>query len=221
MVVSAVSGAHAQSASASKNLADNFETFLTLLTTQLKNQDPLEPLDSNEFTAQLVQFTSVEQSIQTNQLLESLVALQSSNSANAAVSYLGKEVTAEGMSSRLSDGSASWNYSLPFAASETKLTITDVLGRAVYTTDGEIGDGDHRFTWDGNDANGSPLPDGTYNLVVTATDVLGNEIETATEVTGIVRSVSFQNGFPILDIDGVDVSLGDVLAIVEPTDTGA
>ena len=220
MDISAIAGANAQSTKATNGLADNFETFLTLLTTQLKNQDPLEPLDSNEFTAQLVQFTSVEQSIATNKHLESLVALSSTNTANAAVSYLGKEVTAEGITSRLSDGQAKWSYSLPLASAQTTLTVTDILGRPVFSAPGETTDGSHSFDWDGTDTNGAPLPDGTYNLQVRALDSLGNEITSKTEVTGIVRGVTFEDGVPILDIDGVNVRLSDVLAIVEPTDNG-
>lgn len=220
MDINAIAGANAQSTQARSGLADNFETFLTLLTAQLKNQDPLEPLDSNEFTAQLVQFTSVEQSIATNQHLESLVALSSTNAANAAVTYLGKEVTAQGITSRLTDGQAKWSYSLPLSSAQTSLTVTDNLGRAVFTTQGETSDGNHIFDWDGTDNNGAPLPDGTYNLQVRALDTLGNEITSKTEVTGIVRAVTFQDGIPILDIDGVNVQLSDVLAIVEPTGSG-
>lgn len=217
MDITGIAGSTSQAGQAAKGLADNFETFLTLLTTQLKNQDPLEPLDSNEFTSQLVQFTSVEQSIATNKHLESLVALSQTNAANAAVSYLGKEVTAEGISSRLEEGSAKWSYNLPLSSAQTTLTVTDVLGRPVFTTSGETSDGDHAFVWDGNDADGYPLPNGTYNLKVRALDTLGNEITTKTEVTGKVRSVSFDDGIPVLDIDGVKVGLSNVQTIIEPT----
>ncbi len=217
MEISAIAGTQAQSNQAFNGLADNFETFLTLLTAQLKNQDPLEPLKSSEFTSQLVQFTSVEQSITTNQHLEKLISLVSASSANAAVSYLGKEVTAEGISSRLAGGDASWAYSLPLPSAQTTLAITDILGRVVYSTSGETSSGSHRFTWDGTDASGFPLPDGTYNLQVRALDSIGNQITSKTEVTGIVRAVTFDQGRPILDIDGVNVRLEDVLAIVETT----
>lgn len=217
MEINAAAGATAKSASGTSlnGLADNFETFLTLLTAQLKNQDPLEPMDSGEFTSQLVQFTSVEQSIATNQHLENLVSLTAASSANAAVSYLGKEVTAEGITSRLTDGEANWAYELPRPAGQTTLTVTDFSGRAVFTTTGETADGSHTFTWDGKDTSGYPLPDGSYNLQVRAKDTLGNDITAKTEVTGIVRSVSFEGGVPILDIDGVNVRLNDVLSIVD------
>ena len=105
-------------------------------------------------------------------------------------------------------------------SAQTSLTVTDILGRAVYTVPGETTDGNHTFDWDGTDTNGAPLPDGTYNLQVRALDTLGNEITSKTEVTGIVRAVTFQDGLPILDIDGVNVQLSDVLAIVEPTGSG-
>jgi flagellar basal-body rod modification protein FlgD len=221
MDISPVAAGQSQAAKSATGLAENFETFLTLLTTQLKNQDPLEPLDSNEFTSQLVQFTSVEQSISTNQNLEKLVSLTAMSSANAAVSYLGKEVTAEGTTSRLADGQAKWAYSLPLSSSQTTLTVTDKLGQAVFTTQGQTTDGSHTFEWDGTNSSGFPVPDGTYNLLVKAKDSLGNEITSKTEVTGIVRSVAFEDGIPVLDINGVNVRLGDVIAIVDQTAPGA
>lgn len=223
MDINALAGAAGQSEAGKSRagLADNFETFLTLLTAQLKNQDPLEPMDSGEFTSQLVQFTSVEQSIATNQHLENLVSLTTASSANAAVSYLGKEVTAEGITSRLTDGEANWAYELSRPAGQTTLTVTDFAGRPVFTTSGDTADGAHTFAWDGKDSSGYPLPDGSYNLQVRAKDTLGNEITTKTEVTGTVRSVAFDDGLPILDIDGVNVRLEDVLTIVDRIGTGA
>lgn len=221
MDINAITASQGQAAKSASGLAENFETFLTLLTTQLKNQDPLEPLDSSEFTSQLVQFTSVEQSIATNQHLENLVSLVSTSSANAAVSYLGKEVTAEGITSRLSGGDANWAYSLPLPSSQTTLVVTDELGQVVFTTSGETSSGSHKFTWDGTNTSGFPVPDGSYNLQVRALDPVGSEISAKTEVTGTVRAVTFENGQPILDIDGVNVRLNDVLAIVDRTVPGA
>lgn len=219
MEINSASGAQAQAQSVKSfnGLADNFETFLTLLTAQLKNQDPLEPLKSSEFTSQLVQFTSVEQAIATNQHLENLISLVSASSANAAVSYLGKQVTAEGITSRLSDGVANWAYSLPLPAAQTTLAITDELGRVVFSTSGETSSGSHRFTWDGRDSNGRVLSDGSYNLKIRALDAFGSEITSETEVTGIVRAVTFEGGRPILDIDGVFVLLDKIRAIIDPS----
>lgn len=215
MEVGAIANGASGTSTATKGLAENFETFLTLLTVQLQNQDPLEPLDSGEFTSQLVQFTSVEQSIATNKHLEALVALSTTSAANAAVGYLGQEVTAEGGTAQLKDGSARWNYSLEIPSSLTSITVTDQFGRVVYTGDGEKGAGDHGFDWDGRDTNGYPMPNGLYTLKVTANDAVGNGIATKSNVTGIVRSVSMEGAEPVLNIDGISVRLRDVLTIVD------
>src|SRR5580765_3577825 len=139
MDVTSATSASTTSASttAQKSLSGNFETFLTLLTTQLKNQDPLSPMDSNQFTQQLVQFSQVEQQINSNKNLESLIALTKSQSATSAVSYLGKTLTITDGTAALQNGSANWTYSLPNDAAITKLVVTDSRGRGIYATTGE------------------------------------------------------------------------------------
>src|SRR5690242_18729124 len=124
-------------ANAQKTLSGNFDTFLTLLTTQLKNQDPLSPMDSNQFTQQLVQFSQVEQQINSNKNLESLIALTKSQSTTSAVSYLGKTLTITDGTAALQNGSAQWAYSLPGDATSVKLLVTDAKGHAVYLGTGE------------------------------------------------------------------------------------
>src|SRR3954471_8445456 len=152
-----------------KQLTANFETFLTLLTTQLKNQDPLSPMDSNQFTQQLVQFSQVEQQISSNKNLESLISLTKSQSATSAVSYLGKTLTINDGTAALQNGSANWTYSLPNDAAITKLVVTDSRGRGVYATTGETSLGPHEFLWDGKDSSGTNVPPGKYKLSVIAT----------------------------------------------------
>ncbi|MEO0962032.1 MAG: flagellar hook capping FlgD N-terminal domain-containing protein, partial [Pseudomonadota bacterium] len=110
--IAAAQSSQGAAASASSKLNTDFDTFLTLLTTQLKNQDPLEPLDSSEFTNQLVQFSSVEQNIATNQNLEQLLNLTFANFATDAVGYIGKEVVAESPTAILTNGTANWDYEL-------------------------------------------------------------------------------------------------------------
>jgi flagellar basal-body rod modification protein FlgD len=111
------SNASTRITSGSASLASNFETFLTLLTTQLRNQDPLSPLDSNEFTAQLTQMAGVEQQLLTNDLLTSLLAAQSAGGLDNASNYIGKEVTAAWSATSLEDGEATWTYELGGTAS--------------------------------------------------------------------------------------------------------
>ena len=129
-MVDSVSGTSTASGSdlgnSRKTIADNFDTFLQLLITQLKNQNPLEPLDTNQFTQQLVQFTSVEQQLKTNEFLEAMMQ-SSQNSTNAqAVSYVGKTVTASGATTDLLDGAANWIYRVDAAAENTNITIKAV-----------------------------------------------------------------------------------------------
>ncbi len=111
MEVASVSAASAATRSESQ-IAANFDTFLLLLTAQLKNQDPLEPMDSNQFTQQLVQFSQVEQQINANKNLESLIALTKARSSSDAVSYLGKTLTLTDGTAALMGGEAIWAYSL-------------------------------------------------------------------------------------------------------------
>ena len=203
-------GAAAQSTSA---LADNFETFLTLLTTQLQNQDPLEPLDTNEFTEQLVQFSSVEQAIQTNSNLESLLALTQATTAGTAVSYLGKTITALGDTTQLQGGLAQWSYDLDGPADQTSLLVLDATGKVVFTGSGELTAGKHDFIWDGNDNAGNPLPDGDYTLQVAPIDENGDPVSVSTTVKGLVDGVDFTGAQPLLKVGSVNYALAEILTL--------
>src|SRR6201996_1325219 len=110
-------------------LSSNFSTFLTLLTTQLKNQDPTSPMDSNQFTQQLVQFSQVEQQIDTNTNLKSLIAQGTSQAASYATSYLGKNVSVTNGNASLAAGSANWSYTLGATAASSTLTVTNSAGK--------------------------------------------------------------------------------------------
>lgn len=196
-----------QSSSAAKQLSGNFDTFLTLLTAQLKNQDPLSPMDSAQFTQQLVQFSSVEQQINSNKNLESLISLTKSNATNSAVSYLGHDVTITDGTSGLSDGAANWNYSLDTAASTNALVVTDAKGKAVFATRGETGAGAHDFSWNGRDSSGAKLPDGTYKLIVSAQGSDGSAVKSTTTSHGLVSEVDLTGTEPMLLIGSMSVPL--------------
>jgi flagellar basal-body rod modification protein FlgD len=205
---------------AGAQLAGNFDTFLTLLTTQLKNQDPLSPLDTNQFTQQLVSFAGVEQSIQTNQNLESLLGIQRSGQAANAVSYIGRSVTATSDQAALSDGKARWDYDLPAAADKTALVVTDASNKVVSVASGETGAGPHTFTWDGKDSSGALLPDGVYTLSVAATDTAGQTIPVTQTVTGTVDSIdTASDGTPQLSVGGVAVGLGSIVGVRSASDS--
>lgn len=204
-----------QAQAASTQLTDNFDTFLTLLTTQLRNQDPLEPLKSNEFTSQLVEFSAVEQSIATNQNLEQLLNLTFASFAGQAVGYIGKEVTAESPTAILTDGSAEWGYELDAPAEEATLLVTNAAGSLVYQEQAANVSGSRTFSWNGKDGSGRQLPDGEYTLRVIATDAAGNEVPVTMKQDGIVTAVGFENDTPVLTVNGSGIRLSDVISVRE------
>jgi flagellar basal-body rod modification protein FlgD len=190
-------------------LSGNFSTFLTLLTTQLKNQDPTSPMDSNQFTQQLVEFSQVEQQINTNTNLQTLITQGTSQSGAYATSYLGKTVTVTGGLGSLTDGEASWNYNLGAAASSTALTVTDANGNVVYNGAGSTTAGNNTFTWNGEDNNGNQLPDGSYTLAVNAT-ANGASVTTSVSSVGQVSEVNMTSGTPQLVIGSMNVGLSSI-----------
>lgn len=205
-MVDAVSGANAAaSATGRARLAENFDTFLTLLTSQLKNQDPLSPMDSTQFTQQLVQMTGVEQQLLTNDLLEKLVS-NTGSGISTAVSLIGKEVRADADVAALSGGKAEWVYKLDRAASDVKVEVLDSKGRIVQTiapTDNAAGE--HTFKWDGKTAAGSTAADGVYSLRVTAKDSSGSSVPTGVVAQGVVTGVQQIDGQTVVTINGAQI----------------
>ena len=194
-------------------LADSYETFLALLTTQLKNQDPTAPLDTNQFTQQLVQMTGVEQQLLTNDLLRSL-ADKGGDGLTGAVGYIGKTVRAEGATATLAGGAASWGYEMPRDAASVTLEVLDSAGRVVRREAGAAKAGQQTFAWDGKDQGGTRLPDGgAYTLRVTAKDALGAAVKPTLSVEGVVRAVEQADGEVRLMLNGVAVPLSAVLSV--------
>lgn len=200
---------------AEKSLADNFDTFLALLTTQLQNQDPLDPLDSSQFTEQLVQFSSVEQAINANKKLDQLVQLQTSNQLNGAVAYIGQTVEVVANQLLLKDGVGRISYGLDGNAAQTIVNIVDQAGRTVRTVNGETAAGRHEFEWDGRATNGAPVPDGVYNFTVTAVDADDKTVETVTASIGRVTGVETVDDVLTLNIGALGVPFDSVFAVRE------
>ncbi|HEY8594577.1 MAG TPA: flagellar hook capping FlgD N-terminal domain-containing protein [Devosiaceae bacterium] len=213
-VNSATSTAAAATTAAGPSIADNFNTFLTLLTTQLKNQNPLDPLDTNQFTQQLVQFSGVEQQLKTNTYLQTLIESSQVASNTQAVSFIGKKVTSANAKSQLVDGSANWIYSIGKNADSAAITIKDANGNAVYTKKMPLSAGTGSFTWDGVGDAGVALPDGAYSITIDARDSSGNYIPVSTQMTGQVVGVDLSGSQPVLKLNGgATVPMSSVIAV--------
>jgi|SRR5579859_5546020 len=194
-------------------LGSNLNTFLTLLTTQLKNQDPTSPMDTNAFTQQLVSFSAVEQQINTNKNLQSLISLQTSTEAISALPMVGKTIQYNESTAPLSNGQASFNYTLPTTAASGSLLVEDANGNIVYATTADTSAGSHSFLWNGQNLAGTTSPDGAYTLNVVAADASGKAISATVTATGTIDGVSVDNNVPTFDVGGIKVPMSDLLTV--------
>jgi flagellar basal-body rod modification protein FlgD len=194
-------------------LAGNFQTFLTLLTTQLKNQNPLDPLDTNQFTSQLVQFAQVEQQLKQNDQLATLVSLQKTAQSTAALDFVGQTVVVDGATAPLRNGTASWDLSVPKPATAT-INVKSATGQTVYTTSYAVSPGRQAFTWDGKDASGLKWPDGNYTIAITAQDANGQPVVIPTAIQAPVDSADLTQNPPMLSIAGQDYTLDKIKRVV-------
>jgi flagellar basal-body rod modification protein FlgD len=195
-----------------KAIAQNFDAFLLLLTTQLKNQNPMEPLDTNQFTQQLVQFASVEQQIKSNETLQSLLTSSKSSIVSSASNFVGMNITADGATTQMNDGKAEWRLNLARAASGT-ITIRDQAGNVVATDTKTLTAGSQTYLWNGKTSTGLPAPSGNYTITVAARDMSGQSVSVKTEIAGRVDSVDMAGDSPVLVVGSTRVPLENVKTI--------
>jgi flagellar basal-body rod modification protein FlgD len=199
------------------SLANNEQTFLKLLTTQLKNQDPLAPTDTSQMTSQITQMTGVEQQLVTNDLLAALVGMSSGGGISEGVNLMGKQVTAETDKSILKSGEASWSYTQSRSATGVKVEVIDKFGKTIATVlPDDMSGGDHTFKWDGKSADGTKQPDGgEYTIKVTATDSEGSNITTTAKgrIDGVVTKVTNESGVNMVWIGDTKVPLDSVIGV--------
>ena len=200
------------SSTATTGIADNFQTFLTLLTTQLQNQNPLDPLDTNQFTQQLVQFAGVEQQLKSNDQLKSLIDIEKSAQATKALVYVGNTVAVDGSKAQF-DKSATWNFQAEKDTSAT-ITITNSTGQTAFTGSYTLKQGNSSFVWDGKGNDGVQWPAGTYTMTATGKDSSGNNVAISTEVQGIVDSVDLTASPPLLSIGGQNYTTDKIKRVV-------
>jgi flagellar basal-body rod modification protein FlgD len=194
-------------------IASNFTTFLQLLTTQLKNQNPLEPLDTNQFTQQLVQFAQVEQQMKSNDQLATLVSMDKTAQQTTALAYVGANVVVDGSTSNVTNGKGTWSFNVTKPATAT-VTIKDSTGQTAYTGSFAVNPGTQKFQWDGKGNDGKQWPDGNYTLSAAAVDASKNTVAISTEVQATVDSVDLTQNPPLLSINGQNFSLDKIKRIV-------
>lgn len=209
-----------QSAAAKAKLDEDLNKFLTLLVTQLQNQDPLDPMDANEFTSQLVQFASVEQQIYQNTNLEKMLNLQETSQISQMVDFIGNQVEFFGQELPLADGYAEFSYVMPQGVAKGSVNIANSSGLNVFFVDADASAGKHTIKWDGTDKNGQQLDDGVYTLLVSGQDASGNLVDVEHLVVGPVTGAGVDNGVVKLFINGeITIEQDKILSVRKGFDT--
>ncbi|QIG79682.1 flagellar hook assembly protein FlgD [Stakelama tenebrarum] len=205
--------AAATGGSALSGLNADFDMFLKLLTSQMQNQDPLDPMDTSEYTQQLVQYSQVEQSIKQTETLQQILSAMGSSDLVQASSLLGREVEFDSATAALSDSApASWSWSASRNVASVAATVKDANGRVVAT--GQLQPGSSgRFDWDGMRANGSLAPAGSYTLELSGADANGSSVPITVRGTGTVRDVHMIEGTVTLNVNGAEVPADRLLRI--------
>lgn len=200
-----------------KSATDDRDTFLLLLTTQLKNQDPTSPADTNQVTQQIAALSQVEQQTKTNTYLEQLVGLFNQSQANDAVNYIGKQIDASGNTTELKNKQAFINYELPAGASKAEINISDSSGKLVYSGLGTTIAGRNTVIWDGKSSFlDNDLLDGVYTFEVKAKDAAGKDVAATPIISGLVRAIETKDGKQSLSLGGYSVPLDSLLSVYTP-----
>jgi flagellar basal-body rod modification protein FlgD len=180
--------ANSTGTSALSSLTSNFNTFLSMLMTQLKNQDPTSPMDSNQFTSELVQFSSVEQQINTNTSLTQLIQLTQAGELMQSSAMVGKQVEVNSTDLSLQNGQAGIKFSAP-ASEPVQISISSDSGVKLFDTTLQADSGSNTWTWDGKTSGGTTLPDGQYKVSVAGQNTDGSSSPLSFTVLGTATGV--------------------------------
>ena len=213
--IAATTDTTAAAAAMKKSLGMNKDDFLQLFITQLKNQDPLKPQDASAMLDQLSQLTLVEQSYNSNTALNNLLTSQNNSSNLTSVSFIGKEVRAQGNNLTFDGASpVAVQFSQAGASASSDITITDSAGRVVRTIKaGALAAGDLTIPWDGRNNGGSMMPAGAYNFSVVGTTASGTTVASTTFTSGKIDGINFSSGKPMLTIGSVTIPFADVISV--------
>ena len=213
----AASATQAAGTAGAQQIAGNFTEFLQLLTTQLQNQDPLDPLDTNQFTQQLVEFAGVQQQVDMNSNMQTLISLQQSSEAASALQMVGATVTLNGTSAALtSSAPATWTLNSAGPATGN-VTITNSSGSVVYTGTTSLNAGSNTYTWNGTGNTGQSWPAGNYTIAVTGTSATGQSVTVTPQVSGTVSGVDLSKSPPQLVVGGTDYPMSSIQSVTNST----
>jgi flagellar basal-body rod modification protein FlgD len=210
-----ITGSGKSSAATAASKAMGKDAFLTLLITQLQHQDPLNPTDSTEFTAQLAQFSSLEQLSNVNENLNTLKLYQASINNAQAVSFIGKNIVSKGKTLPVTSGQpAACEFELSADAKRVVVSIYDAAGSFVKDIQATaLKAGKQSLSWDGKDRNGNTVADGSYSFEVQAESASGEKVGVTTYSKGTVTGVTFEDGVTYLIVGRTKVAIGDVTQV--------
>ena len=193
------------------------DDFLKLLVAQLKNQDPLKPQDNTEYVAQLAQFSSLEAAMGTNSRLDAITSQNQGLANTEVVSLVGKVATVKGslVTSAGSGTPVPVSFTLGAKTDTTNVSIQNSTGKVIRTIPiGAHSAGLVKLSWDGKDDRGNVMPAGTYAVSIQAKTAAGDSVSAAQETTGLVKSVAFDKGYPVLTLaNGMQIPVSDLLKV--------
>jgi flagellar basal-body rod modification protein FlgD len=207
---SSSSGSASQSALAS--LTDNYQSFLQMLMTQLQNQDPTSPMDSSQFTSELVQFAGVEQQINTNSNLTQLIQLTQGDTVMQSGQLLGKQVQVTSSQLSLQNGTAAIDFTAP-TAEPVAVAVYSSTGQQIYTTTLSASQGSNSWIWNGQSASGGTAPDGAYNVAVAGIAADGSTATLPFTVVGTVTGVQASGSSVMVQLGQLSVNMSAVTAV--------
>ena len=209
----AAATAKASTATSISSVTGNFNTFLKILTTQLKNQDPTAATDPNQYTQELVQFSGIEQQINTNSKLDQLISAANPNGITPLLGYVGKTIEASANDQIVvQSGTANCSYTLAGAAQNVTLSVVNSAGKTVASMSGSVLNGVNRIAWNGKQSDGTIAPDGVYTLKVDAKDATGKPVKVSNiDLIGAVTGIQTESdGTTTVTIGGVHVKASDI-----------
>lgn len=211
---SSSSGMTSTTATSVASLSENYELFLSVLTAQLQNQNPLDPTDTDEMTSQLVNYAQVEQQILSNSYLENLVLATNNESASVALSLVGMEVTYAADDLSWSEGDTlSWSYDVPDDVESVTVQVLDSDGNVVYAESASADEGSYTFDWSGTKTSGATASDGSYSLNIVAKDADGESVDITPNTTSVVKQVDWSDGSAqLIMTNGATVSLSNIVS---------